>query len=167
MSQGITNVEGTPASVKWNQLCLCWCLVEGFNTSWRSVAGNNDMLARRATSQGLSTFFWDTCFFLGGPWESQNNFRSNFFSREAEVLRRFRAKVSEKFTLYFESILLYLESVLLYFESVLLYFESNILYFEGLFLYFQSALLDVERILVVLCKYTFVLCHNAWAKTRW
>ena len=36
-----------------------------------------------------------------------------------------------------------------------------------LILYFQGALLDVEHILVVLCNYTFVFCHNAWAKKRW
>ena len=62
--------------------------------------------------------------------------------QEPEVLRRFRAKVSDTYSVLRKYTLLYFESVLLCFESMLLY-------------------------VVVLCKYTFVPCHRAWAKKRW
>ena len=100
-----------------------------------------------------------------------------------EVLRRFRAKVSDSYSvLRIESILLYFESVLLYFESMHLYVESifvvlckytfstfvlsMLLYAESIFLQFESALLYVESILwkyaFVLWQYTFVLWTYAF-----
>ena len=102
--------------------------------------------------------------------------------QEPEVLRRFRAKVSDSYSvlrkytvvlwkctfctlkvcsctlkvylLCFASILFYVESMLLCFGSIILYLESMLLFVESTFLQFESALLYVESIL---WKYVFVL----------